>query len=520
MVHTAEYGVLVPRTSTNSVRVLVVEDQFLFPSFPTWGGWGRSSPLTTHKLLNIKSPTLDPSVVDELKQWPPCRPLDDVLSRYEVEEAIHALANRKAVGPDGLPAELLKVLADEGELDTLGKFHDISVAVWRRGGVPQQWKDATIKVLHKKKDRTECGKYRGISLVAHAGKDLLKVIAGRLSDYCEKRKKLPEEQCGFRPQRLTVDMMFVVRRLQELVRKDTPLYLCFIDLTKAYDSVDRALLWDTLARFGVPPRMPAVICQFHDGMQACVGLDDEECSDKFNVGQGLRQGCVLAPLLFNMFFTAVLRMAEKRLLSDAATTDNMVQLQRKKEKGEKKGTSRTGKVDGRGGKEGEEVPRLLGILYADDAGIVSRSSEGLERMLTVILIACSAFGLTISDAETDIKCLQTKCGGKVSFTINAAGQVYKQTIEFVYLGGAISANRELSIEITRRLQRAWARFQRYKMEIYDRPGERLRLKVRLLKAEVIERLFYGCMTWSPNKPDYDRLRRARSSDASDGGTEA
>ena len=66
-----------------------------------------------NKLLNTESPTLDPSNVDELKQWPPCRPLDDVPSRYEVEEAIRALAKRKAVGPDGPPAEPLKVLADE-----------------------------------------------------------------------------------------------------------------------------------------------------------------------------------------------------------------------------------------------------------------------------------------------------------------------------------------------------------------------------------------------------------------------
>ena len=70
-------------------------------------------------------------------------------------------------------------------------------------------------------------------------------------------------------------------------------------------------------------------------------------------------------------------MAEKRFLVDAAITDNMVQLQRKEE-GEKKGTSRTGKSDGRRGKEGEGVQRLLGMLYADDAGIVSRSSEGLR----------------------------------------------------------------------------------------------------------------------------------------------
>ena len=186
-------------------------------------------------------------------------------------------------------------------------------------------------MLHKKKDRTECGNYRGISLVAHAGKVLLKAIAGRLSNYCERVNILPEEQCRFRPQRSTVDMMFIIRRLKELAgKKDTPLCLCFIDLTKAYDSVDRTLLWDTLARFGVPPRMLTVIRQFHDGMQACVRLDDGEFSDKFDVGQGLRQGCVLAPLFSNMFFTAVLRVAEKRFLTDAAITDNMVQLQRRR----------------------------------------------------------------------------------------------------------------------------------------------------------------------------------------------
>ena len=70
---------------------------------------------------------------------------------------IRALANRTEVGPDDRPAELLKVVADEVELDSLGKFHEIIVAVCRGGGVPQRWKDATIKVLHKKKYRTVCG---------------------------------------------------------------------------------------------------------------------------------------------------------------------------------------------------------------------------------------------------------------------------------------------------------------------------------------------------------------------------
>ena len=88
-------------------------------------------------------------------------------------------------------------------------------------------------VLHKKKNRTECRNCRDISLVAHAGKILLKIIARRLSEYCEHVGILPEEQSGFRPNRSTTDMMFVIRRLQEELarKKRIPLYVCFIDLT-------------------------------------------------------------------------------------------------------------------------------------------------------------------------------------------------------------------------------------------------------------------------------------------------
>ena len=75
----------------------------------------------------------------------------------------------------------------------LGKFHEIIVAAWRGGGVLQQWKH---KGAAQKEDRTECGKYRGISLVEHVGKVLLKVIAGRRSDYCEREGILPEEHVG------------------------------------------------------------------------------------------------------------------------------------------------------------------------------------------------------------------------------------------------------------------------------------------------------------------------------------
>ena len=84
--------------------------------------------------------------------------------------------------------------------------------VWRDGQVPQRWRDAVLKVLYKKKDRTNSGNYRGISLVAHAGKVLFKIVAMRLGGFCETEGLLPEEQCGFRPRHSTMDMFSTVRR--------------------------------------------------------------------------------------------------------------------------------------------------------------------------------------------------------------------------------------------------------------------------------------------------------------------
>ena len=114
------------------------------------------------------------------------------------------------------------------------------------------------------------------------------MVASRLSNYCEAEGILPEEQCGFRPTRSTVDMLFVVHRLQELGRaRRIALCMCFIDhLQKAYDSVDRELLWVVLARFGVP-QMLTVIRQFHEGMRARVCTDDGEHSEWFDVTLGL-----------------------------------------------------------------------------------------------------------------------------------------------------------------------------------------------------------------------------------------
>ena len=105
---------------------------------------------------------------------------------------------------------------------------------------------------------------------------------------------------------------------------------------------------------------------------------------------------------------------------------------------------------------------LWGMLYADDAGVVSRSLEPLRKMMEVIVVDCAAFGLTVSEAKTKIMCLRAKGMPESTaiFSVEVAGQVYNQTNEFVYLGGNVDQNDDLSIEVDRRVRNAWCSFRK------------------------------------------------------------
>ena len=103
--------------------------------------------------------------------------------------------------------------------------------------------------------------------------------------------------------------------------------MCFVDLHKAYDSVDRELLRVVLTRFGVPAKIRKVIRQFHDGIRAHVRTDHDEHSQWFHVTQGLGQGCVQSPLLFNMFFAAAIHVVLVRFSEDRAIVRDLVHLE-------------------------------------------------------------------------------------------------------------------------------------------------------------------------------------------------
>lgn len=101
--------------------------------------------------------------------------------------------------------------------------------------------------------------------------------------------------------------MYVARRRQNLAEeKNLPLYLCFINLEKAYDVVECSLLCKVLARYSIPAKIISIIRQFFDGMRACVRVDSSKASEWSDGNQGFLQGCVPPSGLFSIFSSAVL----------------------------------------------------------------------------------------------------------------------------------------------------------------------------------------------------------------------
>ena len=155
--------------------------------------------------------------------------------------------------------------------------------MWSEGTIPQEIKDASIVHLYKKKgNRQSCDNHRGISLLAISGKILARVLLNRLINHLEDGL-LPESQCGFRSGRGTVDMIFSARQLQEkCLEQNQDLYTTFVDLTKAFDTVNREGLWKIMEKYGCPVKFIHMVRQFHDGMKAHV-LDNGDTSAPFPV---------------------------------------------------------------------------------------------------------------------------------------------------------------------------------------------------------------------------------------------
>ena len=323
----------------------------------------------------------DMSVLDEIPQWDVNESLDAVPTPEEVSDSIKDLTSGKSAGGDCIPPEIFKHGGPALEEQLLKLF----TKIWEEGEVVQAFKDADIVHLYKNKgDRYCCDNHRGISLLCIAGKILARLMLNRLIKHIEKIGLIPESQCGFRPNRGTTDMVFALRQLQEKCSLQCQdLYLLFIDLTKAFDTINREGLWRILEKAGCPKHFVSIICSFHDNMKASV-REGSEKSPLFDVTSGTKQGCVLAPTLFSIFFSMMLLVAFK-------DTRDGVDIKSRCDVG-------IGRVKTHHFNAPTRVTlsTIRDLLFADDCALAAPSLEALQRLCDCFATAARRFGLIIS----------------------------------------------------------------------------------------------------------------------------
>jgi hypothetical protein len=220
----------------------------------------------------------------------------------EVSEAIKALKSGKAVGIDGITNEILKYGGAELERAIWKLF----AKIWEEEEIPASWSQGLIFPIFKggpAEAQFDPMKYRGITLLSVVGKLYTYILNDRLTKWVEGKKILVEEQAGFRKKRSTVDQLYI---MYELIKGRRPkeTYCCFLDIQKAYDRVWRGGLWRKMHKYGIQGKMWRVIKNMYKRVESCV-LVDGKSTGFFEIEVGVRQGCLLSPMLFLLFINGL-----------------------------------------------------------------------------------------------------------------------------------------------------------------------------------------------------------------------
>ena len=166
-----------------------------------------------------------------------------------------------------------------------------------------------------------------------------------------------------------------------------PLYLAFIDLTKAFDLVSRDGLFKMLPLIGCPPKLLSIVRSFHHSMMSTVQFDGDMTAE-FGVKSGVKQCCVLAPTLFGIFFALLLNHAFKRATDGVylhSTPDGCLF-----------------NISWLCAKTKTRTVTIRDLLFVDNVAMESHQQEGLQRIMDKFSDACNLFSLTISQKKTQV----------------------------------------------------------------------------------------------------------------------
>ena len=387
---------------------------------------------------------------EELPEWPPVEP-------SEVIELISQLKTGKAAGPDLIPSDLLKA-APSWWAPFLAKLFTL---VNNTGCIPSSWTHSIVVPIYKKGDSTNPSNYRPISLLSIVGKLYASQLLTKLTAWLDSNNIIGPEQAGFRSGRSTLDHCTVLSYLisKQVDQARSRLYTAFLDLKAAFDSVNRNILWGKLDKFGIDPRLLQLIQKLYSNTSCRIRLRrDGTLSEPVLTNRGVKQGCVLAPTLFNLYINDL--------------------------------TPFLAKVDSHCPKIGSlPVPILL---YADDMVLIPRTKIGLKRLIQGCISFLHTNQLQLNFAKSKI-IVFGKSWRPCSWQFGRSA--IQQVKSFKYLGILFHYKHQWSMHRIAAIRTAKITTQAIIRFFYTQGAAYIPAALRVFNAKVVNQLLYGSQIW-------------------------
>ena len=385
--------------------------------------------------------------------------LNSPVSEIEVQNQLKRLKPGKACGCDGIAIEFFKC-ADVHLVPYLTALFN---AILSKGVYPTAWAEGIINPIHKSGTNDDPDHYRKITILVAIGKLFEAVLLHRLEFKNEAMNQNDSFQFGFKKNCRTSDNLFLLQSIIEKQKfKQKPLYVCFVDFTKAFDYINRQALFYKLIRRGVNGNFCKVLMDLFQKANYRIRWQGE-LSEKINSLFGVLQGGMISPKLFTEY------------LSDLGVYLN-----------ESCGI----KID--------DV-FLYYLLYADDLILCSETPEGLQQQLDGLLEFCKKWHVIINLTKTKILIFNQKATAH-KFYFNSV-EIERST-NYKYLGVWLNTDKfdyfgKTSEYLTNQAQKALFQATTLSNPVVGKLSPALAFKV--FDSQIMPILEYGAEIWSPGK---------------------
>ena len=225
--------------------------------------------------------------------------LDDIITEEELRKAAKNLKPKKAVYNDKIRNEMII-----SSIETLSKcFLKVFNNVLTSGKFPESWTEGLITPIHKSGNSLDPNNYRGICVSSCLGKLFCSILNNRLMNFANEKKLIHRTQIGFMPGMRTADHILTLKSLHDKYIKQSnneKIYACFVDFRKAFDSVWHQGLFYQLIKNNIGGHFYDLIQDLYSSTKCAIKLSENR-TPFYSYKKGVRQGCTLSPLLFNIY---------------------------------------------------------------------------------------------------------------------------------------------------------------------------------------------------------------------------